>query len=193
MNSRFALVVLALAAPFAQAALADPLDARAARPMLFRDDRVEVIEIDVSGLTEAERTALTTVAQTQKYYAAVGFAPDVGIMAEPTVMASNYHSPEAARAAALAGCDARRHGGRACVIALEVRPQGWEARDLSLSADATTAFNDDYRRAGGTRAFAVSAGSGQWGIGRGNNAVEDALTACQGDGDVSDCAIVIQD
>ena len=41
--------------------------------------------------------------------------------------------------------------------------------------------------------FAVSAGSGQWGIGRGNNAVEDALTACQGDGDVSDCAIVIQD
>ena len=193
MKFRSALVVLALTTPVAQAALADPVDTRAARQMLFRDDRVEVVEIDVSGLSEQERTALTTVAQTQKYYAAVGFAPDAGIMAEPTVLASNYHSPEAARAAALSSCNDRRQGGRACVIALEVRPQGWEARDLSLSADATTDFNDTYRRSGGTRAFAVSAGSGQWGIGRGSTAVEDALTAWQGESDVSDCAVVIQD
>ncbi len=79
------------------------------------------------------------------------------------------------------------------MIALEVRPQGWEARDLMLSADATADFNDTYRRADGARAFAISAASGQWGIGRGDAAADDAVTACQGGEDVSDCAVVISD
>lgn len=184
-----ALLTAATALP----ALADTLDARAARDLLFHPARVSVLQHDLSGLSEREVTVLTTVAQTQKYYAAIAYAPDLGIMAEPTVMAANYHSPEAAQAAALAGCDARRNGGRGCVLALEVRPEGWEPRALSLSADATTDFEDSYRRARGTRAFAASASSGQWGIGRGDAAAESALTACRGDSAVSDCAILIAD
>lgn len=185
-----ALPVLSLALP----ALADPVDTRTARDLLYRSDRVEVVRLDMSGLSEQEVSVLTTVAQTQKYYAAIAFAPDAGIMAEPTVMAANHHSPDSARAAALAGCNDRRgRGGRACVIALEVRPAGWEARDLMLSVDATADFEDNYRRARGTRAFATSATTGQWGIGRGDGAAEAAIAACQGDSEVSDCAVVIAD
>ncbi|MFN4099852.1 MAG: 5-aminolevulic acid synthase [Pararhodobacter sp.] len=186
---------LALCAALACAgpALADPLDARAARGLLYPADRVEVLRHDMTGLSEQEASVLTSVVQTQKYYAAVAYAPDMGIMAEPTVMSANYHSPEAARAAALAGCNARRTGGRDCALALEVRPAGWEARGLSLSADATTDFETTYLAASGSRALAVSASSGQWGIGRGNAAAAEAVAACQTDTGVSDCAVVIAD
>lgn len=191
MRLRPALAAFA-AALATTVAHADPVDVRTARDQLYRSDRAEVVTVDTPGLSEQEIQVLTTVAQTQKYYAAVAFAPDVGIMAEPTVMAANHHTIEAARTAALGECDARRaRGSAACVIALEVRPQGWEPRDLQLSADATDSFNDDFRRARGTRAFAISASSGQWGIGRGDSAAEDAVTACRGDTEVSDCAVVI--
>ena len=175
------------------AALADPVDARAARDLLFSAAEVEVVTLDVASLSEQDRQVLTLVAQSQKYYAAVAFAPGVGIMAEPTVMAANYHHIEAARTAALAGCNERRSGGADCVIALEVRPVGWEERALQLSADATADFEENYRRVRGSRAFAVSTTSGQWGIGRGDDAESAALTACQGDSDVADCAVVIRD
>ena len=196
MPDRPALALLltgALSVALTLPAAADPLDARSARAQLYAADRVEVLRYDVTGLSEQEVSVLTTVAQAQKYYAAIAFAPDAGIMAEPTVLAANYHSPQAAREAAFSGCNARREGGRPCQLAMEVRPEGWEERDLMLSADATTAFDSDYRRARGTRAFAVSLASGQWGIGRGNDAAADAITACQADTEVSDCAVVIAD
>ncbi len=195
MFARSALLSVAalciIASPLS--ALADPIDASTARDQLFRADRVEVLRYDVSGLSDDEVEVLTTVAQSQKYYAALAFAPNDGIMAEPTVMSANYHTIEAARAAALSGCNERRSGGASCVIAMEVRPQGWEPNDLQLGADATEDFNDNYRRERGNRAFAISASSGLWGIGRGDAAAEDAVSACQGDTDVADCAIVIAD
>lgn len=175
-------------------ALADPVDTRTARSLLFRADRVEVAQVNVAGLSAPEVTVLTQLAMAQQYYAAVAIEPEAGLMAETTVMAANHHTPDAARTVALDLCNERRgRSGRACLIVLEVRPQGWEARDLMLSTDATTAFNDDYRRTGGARAFATSISTGQWGIGRGESAVEGAVTACQGDTDVSDCVVVIAD
>jgi hypothetical protein len=172
---------------------ADPVDTRTARGLLYDEARVEVLRYRTDGLSDEEIETLTMVAQSQKYYAAMAYAPDAGILAEPTVLASNYHTIEAAREAAFRQCNERRSGGAACVIAMEVRPAGWEERDLQLSSDATAAFNDEYRRARGTRAFAVSTASGQWGIGLGDAAQEDALAACAGDADVSDCAVVIVD
>lgn len=172
-------------------ASADVVDVREARRQLYRADRVEVVRYDMRGLSDQEQEVLTTVAQTQKYYAAVAFAPDDGIMAEPTVMSANYHNIDAAREAAMSECNERRSGGARCIIALEVRPSGWEARDLQLSADATEDFNDNFRRGRGTRVFAISASSGQWGIGRGDAAEADALSACEGDTDVNDCSAVI--
>jgi len=193
MPNRFVFAPVLMLAVCAAPAFADPVDTRTARDMLFRDDRVEVVRYAVTGLSDQEIETLTLVAQTQKYYAALAFAPGVGIMAEPTVMSANYHSIDAARAAALSACNERRSGGASCVIALEVRPEGWETRDLQLSADATTGFNDDYRRARGTRAFAISASSGLWGFALGEAAADTAIEACQGDSDVSDCAVVIAD
>lgn len=189
------LTVCALSAALIAPSLvtADTQDARDARRQLYHAERVEVVRYDMRGLSDEEQNVLITVAQTQKYYAAVAFAPDDGIMAEPTVMASNYHNIDAARDAALSECNERRSGGARCVIALEVRPSGWESRDLQLSADATEDFNDNYRRARGTRAFAISASSGQWGIGRGDSAHDDAVAACAGDNDTSDCSVVIAD
>ena len=186
----FSLCALGLA-PLA--AGADPIDTDAARAQLYRADRVEVLRYDMRGLSEQEIQVMTTVAQAQKYYAAVAFAPDAGIMADPTVMASNYHSVDAARTAALRDCNARRSGGARCIIALEVRPAGWEERSLTLSADATTAFDDRYRRERGTRAFAISASTGQWGIGLGDDAEQGAVAACSGEANVSDCTVVIAD
>lgn len=188
------LIAPLLAALLPLPALADPLDAGTAHDLLFASDEVEVLRFDMASLSEQEITVLTTVAMSQKYYAAIGFAPDAGIMAEPTVMAANHHSPEAARTAALDACNERRgDAGADCVIALEVRPAGWEERALMLSADATTAFNDQYRREGGARAFAVSPSTGQWGIALGEAAAEGAITACAGDSAVSDCVVVIAD
>ncbi|WP_323036872.1 5-aminolevulic acid synthase [Pararhodobacter sp.] len=186
-----ALVLSVIAVPLG--AFADPVDTDTARSLLFLDERPEVVRYDTTGLTEQEIATLVQVAQTQKYYAALAFAPADGIMAEPTVMSANYHSIEAARDAALSGCNERRSGGASCVIAMEVRPRGWEARALQLSADATTGFEDTYRQERGARAFAISASSGLWGIGLGVNAQENAISACQGDTNVADCAIVIVD
>lgn len=193
MSHRSALVLASVFAALAVPAAADPVDARAAAGQLYAADAVEVVRHDMPGLSAQETAALMSVAQTQRYYAAVAFAPDAGIMAEPTVLAANYHSPEAARAAALDGCNGRRQGGRACALALEVRPQGWQARALMLSADATQGFVDQYRAATGSRAFAASGSSGQWGIGQGRNAATEAIAACRGDSAVSDCAVVIAD
>lgn len=186
---RLTLLALVLATP----ALADPVPGETARGQLFRADRVEVATYDVSGLSEQEVALLTQVAQTQRYYAAIAFAPAQGIMAEPTVMAANYHSLESARAAAQAQCNAQRSGGSACQIAMEVRPSGYAPREVTLSADATEGFNRDYRRARGERALAISPSTGLWSIARGAGAAEAAIAGCRGDTTTNDCTVVIAD
>ena len=196
MTARPTLALALSATLLALPVQADPVDARAATELLYRADRVEVARYSVAGLDPTHVAALTQIAQEQKYYGAVAIAPDLGILSEATVMAANYHSIPAARSAALADCNARRTEGADCVIVMELRPAGFEPRDLTMSADATEGFNRDYRRASGTRALAISASTGQWGIGRGENAGDDALAACAGadgaDG-ADDCAIVIAD
>ncbi|MBN8291746.1 5-aminolevulic acid synthase [Rhodobacter sp. NTK016B] len=183
----------ALATLLASAATADPVPSRTAQAMVFPAGQIEVARYDLPGLSEQEIAALMTVARSQPFYAAVAYAPDAGIMSDPTVMAANYHSPDAARAAALSGCNARRDGGSACTLALEVRPAGWEERALMLSSDATTGFTTDFAAASAPRALAISPSTGQWGIGTGRDAGSDAVAACIGGAEVSDCEVVIAD
>jgi hypothetical protein len=188
--SRLPLAALAvLAAP----ALAEPFAGEAARAMLFAPDATEVLVHTVEGLSEDEIALLSQIALGQNYYAAVAFAPAEGILAEPTVMAANFHTAEAARAAALRQCDARRQGGRACAIAFEVRPRDWEPRDLQLSADATAAVAGEYARAGRPRALAISSATGNWGVGSGSDAIAQALSQCRAAAGADDCRVVIQD
>lgn len=183
--------VLSCAAPV----LADPIDARTAREMLYRGDRTEVATFPHESISEQELSVLSTVAQTQKYYAAVAISPAEGMMAEATVMAANHHTAEAARAAAIAECNGRRASRRSadCVVVMEVRPRGWEEREFQLSIDATEDFNDNYRRERGPRAFAISPSTGRWGIALGDTAADDAVVACAGEDGPDDCAVVIAD
>lgn len=192
-------LLAALAAPLlatalvALPALADPVAGAEARAQLFHPEHVEVVRYDAEGLSDQEVQILASVAQGQKYYAAVAFAPADGLMSEATVMAANHHTVAAARTAALAECEERRSAADRCVIVLEVRPAGWQARDLQLSADATAAFDNEYPMRGGESALAVSPESGLWGIGSGTNAAADALATCAqaGDAPAGDCVVVI--
>ncbi len=190
--SALAAAALVFLTPFSAPALADPVTPDAAAPLLFAHDRVEVARYTLEGLSEDEREIIIGIAQEQPYYAAMAFAPDQGILAEPTVFAANYHSRETAHAAALAQCNALRTGGRPCTLALEVRPAGWEARALHLSADATEEFGGDFRRAPAPRAFAISEQTAAWGTGAGDAAAETALEACAEAG-ATDCRVVIAD
>lgn len=180
----------ALAAPAAEA---QALSGDAARQMLYRPDRAEVAIYPNPALDEQGRTILTQILRDQKYYAAVAMAPDEGIMSEALVAAANYHDVGTARTAALEQCNARRSGGRSCVIVMELRPAGWQARDLQMNVDATEAFNETYMRAQGSRAMAVSQSSGQWGIGTGRDAPAGAVAACEAMGPATDCRVVVAD
>lgn len=193
-------LLAALAAPLlatalgALPALADPVAGADAPAQLFHPEHVEVVRYNAEGLSDQEVQILASVAQGQKYYAAVAFAPAEGLMSEATVMAANHHSVAAARTAALAECDGRRSAAGRCVIVMEVRPAGWQTRDLQLSADATAAFGNAYPR-GGEAALAISPATGLWGIGNGAEAAADARANCAQSGDVpaDDCVVVITD
>lgn len=172
---------------------AQPFAAAEAGPMVHPADRVEVLRYPLPGLSDAEVETLMTVARSQRFHAALAFAPGAGIIAEPTVFSANHHSPEAARAAALSACDARRQGGARCTIALEVRPAGWEDPPLALNADASAAFASDYARARGPRAMAISEATGAWSIARGDGAEAQALADCTAEAGTDDCRIVLRD
>jgi hypothetical protein len=64
---------------------------------------------------------------------------------------ANYHDEANARAAALAACEANRAGaGSPCIVALVIRPEGWEpGRPLQLSAQATAALKTSTARCPG--------------------------------------------
>lgn len=192
LRTAMGITLAALALAIATPALTDPVTPDAARAMLFPHDRVEVARYTLDGLSDEERQIIVGIAQEQPFYAAMAFAPDQGILAEPTVFATNYHSRETAHAAALAQCNTLRSGGQPCTLALEVRPAGWEARALQLSADATEEFGAAFSSAPAPRAFAISDQTAAWGTGAGEAATDTALQACA-EGGATDCRIVIAD
>jgi hypothetical protein len=168
------------------------LDGKAAKRALFDVGDVGVQVMKQSFMPDDQAKILGEVAKDQPYYGAIAVSPDEGLMSEATIAAANYHNIEAASVAALAGCDAARKGAQPCVVVALVRPQGWEARPLQLSADATLAFNKDY--AGKNAALAVSTGTGTWGMAKGENAADAAVAACAAKlTGPNDCKVVVAD
>ncbi len=168
------------------------LDGKAAKRALFDVGDVGVQVMKQAFMPDDQAKILGQVAKDQPYYGAIAVSPDEGLMSEATIAAANYHNIEAASVAALAGCDAARKGAQPCVVVALVRPQGWEARPLQLSADATVAFNKDY--AGKNAALAVSAGTGTWGMAKGENAADAAVAACAAKlTGPNDCKVVVAD
>lgn len=79
-------------------------------------------------LVGQNRDALSLFVPEGARFAAMALAPQDGLvrdglLAETAVAVADLPDLDAARAAALDGCDAARSGGLECVIALEIRPE----------------------------------------------------------------------
>ena len=181
----------------ATAGIAQTFDEKSARAALFP---TKGYGIQVSGaLSEKDRATAKALipilgretGQGVRYYTSIAYAPDQGLVSESLQGAVNFHSPSAADAAALAACEAIRRGGRPCAIAARVVPKNYERRALTLSVDATAAFQGEYRRSKAPKALAVSPTSGAWGIG---NSDQSAIGACANSRErPRDCRVVVRD
>lgn len=183
---------VAIGLMLAGAATAQTLNGKAAKAALFPPQGAEAEMHAEAGLPQDQVALLKTVAEGQPYYGAIAISPAEGLMSEATVAAANHHSVEAATVAALASCNARRKAEAPCAVAALIRPTGWEARPLQLSAEASAGFAKDYPRRKG--AMAVSASTGAWGIAKGAVAAEAAVAACKAkNAAATDCTLLIAD
>ncbi len=183
------IAALSLAAP----AAAEVLDTKAARAQIFS---VKGHSVQVSGrLSKEEQQTVTAIIplmaeqlrQPVRYYAAIAYSPDDGLVHEALQAALNYHTVAAADAAAIAACNKiKSKGAQSCRVAARVVPKSYKPRDLTLSLDATAGFDRSFRKTRGEKAFAISETTGAWGMGKSDG---DALKSCA----ASDCRIVIRE
>jgi len=180
-----------LAAPV----LAEPVDTKTAKKILFSPKGAEVMVLEHDFLTEKDIKIIEEIGKSQPYYGVIAMSPDQGLLAITTLAAAQYHSLEPARVAALKACNEKREADTAeCAAVAEIVPRKYEARDLQLSVEATAAFNKDFRRKKGEKAFAISLETGQWAFALGQSANENALAECADKAaklGAHDCAIVI--
>lgn len=158
----------------------------------------EIRLYDGGALSAEERDVLLQVGGSQPWFAALAFAPDAGLLAEPSTLAANHHGLEAARSAALSACEEKRSGGAACRVVMEITPRGFAPGGPELSRAATEAFAGEYRRARAPRAFAISPSTGEWGLAGGAGSLAEAraaaLAACAArDSAPDDCRVMSED
>lgn len=180
------------------AAGAEPMSGAAAQGQLF--DTTGIGLQLAQRLSEKERATIKTLVplieqQTgtkAKFYGALAYAPDEGLISEALQGAFNFHSVEAADRAALAACSAaKRSTSGACALAARILPPGYKKRSISLSHDATRGFFEVYIPATGTKHFAASSSTGAWALAPSLNG---AMRACAQDTKgANDCSIVIKD
>lgn len=172
----------------ATAASAEVPGAREAWRLMFGTRGAVSAVSDAIPLSASDRDIIERLGPTQKYYGAIAFSPEEGLISEATVAAANHHSVGVARGLALAECDAKRAAGTApCVIAADIVPRRYQpGQPLELSLDATLSLGNDFRNAPTPRAFAISPQTGLWGIGRSD---AEAIAACS----VQDCKVVVRD
>lgn len=178
------------------AAGAEPLDERTARKLLFSEKGHEVVVAE--GLSKTDAATVRAIVplmaeqlrQPVRYYAAIAWSPENGLVHESLQGAMNHHSPNAAARAAVAACNAQLAEGAGCEVAAWVVPKRYKRQDLSLSVAATAGFNESYRELGGPKVFAISPSLGSWAIAADEGA---ALADCAAQSGAADCAIVIRD
>ena len=185
---------LALTVP----ASADVVDTKSARKLLYPIKGQSTQLADA--LSHGERktiVALIPLMEQQmrspvKYYSSIAYSPDEGLVSEALQGAFNYHTTDAADAAAISACNkARKKGSRRCQLAARIVPRKYAPRELTLSYDATDGFRRTFRREKAPKSFAISVASGAWGMGKSD---ADAIAACEKDSPgKGDCRIVIRD
>lgn len=178
----FALLALT-AAPLAHAQQVP--DQATAKRLLFPTRNAQMVVVRQPFLSDADIATLQEMPKVAqlKYYGALAADPAQGLQSEATRGAFNFHSIEAARAAALSGC------GSSCLIVAEIRPRNYEdGRPLTLNQDASKAVDGrDFSRAGTDAALAVSPSTGAWGLGSGGQA---AVATCAAKG-ARDCEVAV--
>lgn len=178
-------------------AFADVVSEREAKRALFSPRGHQIQMVD--GLSDLEQKIVTEIVplmaeqlrQPVRYYAAIAFSPDDGMLHDSIQAAMNYHTPNAAGRAAVQACNAlKSKSAPSCRVAAFVVPKRYKSQSLTLSIDATVGFDRAYRKATSPKAFAISKTSGNWGIGRSDEA---ARASCEKAGQPGDCEIVIRD
>jgi hypothetical protein len=174
------------------AGFAEPISGKAAKKALLSPKGAEAQLQASAGLPKDQAKVLSQVAADQPFYGAIAISPDEGLMSEATFAAVNYHSLDAAAAAAIAECNTKKKAASpaACVVAALITPKGWKAGGFQLSRDATLAFRDSYAKTAG--ALATSDLTGAFGLAEGAGAPEAAIAACAAKSPQAvDCKVVI--
>lgn len=164
-NLRITLTTLAILAAGTATAGDLPTAKEAAKNLYKTGRNPTVVRVLVPDMVpESYAAALKSAAKVQKFFEAMAASPSEGMLAASATLAANFHSAEAAHAAAIAGCNAKKAAGaKACVVIAEFLPKKYRGPGgFSLSFQATEAFGK-YRRAKGSKAFAISDSTGNWG------------------------------
>lgn len=175
----------------AQAVWAETLGYREANRILPDGDSTVARIVAVPFLDDTQREILGGLRMTIPFYGSLALSPDEGLFVDWLQASGQHHSVDAARAAAMAHCEAsRKKSSASCVIVLDVVPKGWDAEaPVSLSQSAAEALRGPYRKLRGDKAFAISAQTGTFGFGASS---DDAITACAEAG-AEDCQVIIAD
>jgi hypothetical protein len=189
---RLATLALALLPALASA---QPKAGAAVEGQLFDAGGAALAVNKAAGLDAEARGMLETLVAANgfKYYGAIAFSPDEGLVSESLQGAFNYHDINAAAAAALSACGkAKKPASAGCILAAQILPRGYSPRGFQLSQDATAAFAG-YRKAGQGGALAISPVSGAYGVARGAAAGPEALAACNAKAPRRDCVLAVRD
>lgn len=191
---RLGICVMALV--LATGAAAEVPDTKAARKALYS---VKGYDIEVSETLSKENAAMVKaivplmaehLRQPVRYYAAIAWSPDDGMVHESLQASVNHHTPESAAAGAIAACaPLRSETARNCEVAALILPKKYKPGGLTLSVDATAAFDKSYRKAKSPKAFAVSRTGGGWGMGTSD---AEAIRACAESSGATDCEVAIR-
>lgn len=194
------------------AAMAQPVDGKTARKMLFSPRGADLILLEDSGLDPAQAAVLQAIldglkgSDFENYYGAVAVSPtffsqlstqgEAAVLSGLFQLATAFHTPQAAATAAMVACEAARGEADAqCVVAAGIAPRKWSQQPVSLSVLATESFKS-YRKGSGPKAVAVSAGTTAYAIAKGDGAATQALARCNAEAAKTgspDCEIVIAD
>ena len=193
-------------------ALAEPIDSKAARKMLFSPKGVKT-ELVEGALNDQQTALMKIILKGMKgeglanYYGAIAVSPRFFemVVSNPLPAAQSglfqvverRHSIAAAESIALEACRraARAANVAPCVLAARILPKNFRSRDLTLSVTATADFRD-YRKAKAPKAFAISPRSRAFAFAHGDGAQSEALAACNAAVEEEfpkDCVIVIAD
>lgn len=150
-----------------------PTRGRMSKLLVVKDGFLSANQVKVIGAAVRKRP----------FFGAIAVSPSSGVLGNSATMVFNFHSAANAQSAALSGCESRRgDGDDACAVIALVVPKAYKApRAVQMNAGATDAFNKEYHKLQGHRAFATSQAAGEWGFAAGSSvadAVAAAVAAC---------------